>query len=361
MAQIAFTDDQLSRLYSAANNAVHMSAGQGRLDNQLQNMFRNLNHFGPNDMSSNVERVGLTFITRPKLNLTSTSLRQNRVLTLLDTMDNYSVPFMIRCLLDTKLAREHEVFRQLVAESPLMDYRNPFLIPLSNALLGISGFPDIVLDTETSTAGFFSEDYTFVKGHDDLSKTYDLTLEFKDVTGGPIMALLHTWILYMALVARGDVVAYPEDIDAIRLNYTVSIYRFVFDPTLSIITKWAKATGCFPSTLPIGAAFNFSEGQSYVDDAAKFSISFKANKIRYNDHIIFRQFNTLVKRYWPDVESSRVVAAPMTPGMNYVGIPYINSKDGVYNRLEFRHYPDEVDTEFDDVVQELSDVRGSNR
>lgn len=95
---------------------------------------------------------------------------------------------------------------------------------------------------------FHSGDFTFVKGSDMLVRTTELSLEFADVHGSIILSCIFYWCLLMALQAKGIIQAYPDDIYEQRLNYTVSIYRFITDNTRKYILWWSKATGCFPKS-----------------------------------------------------------------------------------------------------------------
>ena len=97
-------------------------------------------------------------------------------------------------------------------KSTLFDVKNPFFVPMCNALSGISGYPDLTLQTQTTDAGFHSEDQTFAIGSDGLRKTYDLTLSFKDIQYGPIMASFYYWLKYIENVTRGTMSAYADDI-----------------------------------------------------------------------------------------------------------------------------------------------------
>ena len=327
--------DQLTTLFSLATQQSFRSAGAGTYMSLYQTILSRFDRFGINSLLPNHEVAGYTFITRPKLNFSTTSLRQDRILAMLDTVDPGSLQFAIRCYLDTKYANSPQIL-PIAAKCPFYNTESPFLIPLTNNLLSVSGWPDPVLDTETTDGGFYSEDMTFVKGSDRLSRTYDVTLTFRDIQGGFIVALLWMWIRYIELVIRGDTIAYPEDIDARRINYTCSIYRFVMDPSRQFITKWSKATGCIPRSLPIGNIFNFGERENFLHNSASYSVPFVVNKVEIMDPIIFRDFNTLMKRFSPTVNGSlgSLVSADMTPDSNFIGVPYIDTVSG-FNQLKF--------------------------
>lgn len=354
------TKEQYDRILDGFVDSSYRSVGAGSYRNTLQLVLTQHDRFNSNITPPNHEFAGLTFITRPRLNLTTSSLRQSRILTMLDTDDINSVKFMIRALLDTKWS-SGEVYPEianLISRSPLVNNRSPFNIPLCNCLTGITGWPDINMDTETTEGGFHSEDHTTIKGSDRLNKTYDLTLNFKDVLGGVIMSIFHMWMEYCALQAKGQVVAYQDDIFEQKINYTVSIYRFVLDPSRSTIVKWAKATGCFPKSVPIGACFDVNQGETYVSSSAKFSVPFTANKIEYNDPAILQDFNVLAERYNPVLGQGDGTStlSPVndtdnyenTPGdpliaskYNFTGYPYIETGTRGQIYLRFKYIPEE--------------------
>lgn len=323
----------LEELFSQATQQTFRAAGTGSYLQQYQTLLSQFDRFGINAMLPNHEVVGFTFITRPKLNFSTTSLRQDRILMMLDTPDPGTLQFAMRCYLDTYYSSRSDVL-QVAAKCPFFNSQSPFLIPLSNNLLSVSGWPDPVIETETTDGGFFSEDMTMAKGSDRLNKTYDITLTFRDIQGGFIISMLWMWIHYIELVVRGDTTAYPEDIAARRINYTCSIYRFVMDPSRQFITKWSKATGCFPRSVPIGNIFNFGERENFIKSAEQYSVPFTVNKVEIMDPIIFRDFNTIVKRYYPFAGNPTSVIAGMQAQDNFMGIPYIDTLGG-FNKLNF--------------------------
>lgn len=340
---LSTVSSSLQQLYDMVTQQSFYRSGAGSYLSQYQTLLSQYDRFGINPMLPNHEVVGYTFITRPKLNFSTSSLRQDRILSMLDTADPSSLQFAMRCYLDTYYGSRSDV-KALALQSPFFNTESPFLIPLTNNLVSVSGWPDPVLDTETTDGGFYSEDMTMVKGSDRLNRTYDITLSFRDIQGGFIIAMLWMWIHYIELVVRGDTIAYPEDIAARRINYTCSIYRFVMDPSRQFITKWSKATGCFPRSLPIGNIFNFGERENYIHSAAQYSVPFTVNKVEIMDPIIFRDFNTIVRRYAPYTAQLGAVKAPVVANNNYMGAPYIDTLSG-FNQLNFLLPPETVLTD----------------
>lgn len=357
-------------------NLAFVSSGAGGYFNQIQTFLTCLDRYAGNVLPVNSEFSGLTFITRPRLCLQSSNLRSNRRMVALDTINPTSMAFMIRCLLDTNFHKvqnaNQATYAKAVSQSPLVDEQNPFLTPLCNALTSISGFPDMMIQTQTTEGGFMSEAQQFAIGGDDFNRgAYNLTLNFKDIQHGPISAMFFYWLEYIRCVTRGSMVAYADDIDEQRLNYTVSIYRFCLDPTKTYITDWCKCTGCFPTSLNLGSRLQVNEGEGFVQAAATLSVPFVCNKVEYRDYAIFMDFNTLMRRYCPTInldkdgkqakpdangkQTANLVHPnlPKIPITNYRGLPYITS-DMHGPRLEFRRVSNPVfpDTN-DDLVDQL--------
>lgn len=336
-------------------NQASLNMGNGPYENNMQSFLSRLDRHGTVITPVNSMNYGYTFITRPRLNLTGANLHQHPVLATLYASNPKSVITMIRALLDTRLSRgsplylgpgvdlkatqtdEVKEFSDSCTYSPLIDVNNPFLVPCCNGLMGISGFPDLVMETERNEGDFHNGNEIWIKGSDLLNASQELSLEFRDVQGSIIMSIFYYWCLYMALQAKGVVMAYPDDIYEQRLNYTVSIYRFVTDMTRENILWWAKATGCFPTSVPIGGLFNVDHDTPFVTSAMRFSVPFAANKIEVNDPGILSDFNTLVERYEPDIATA--FFKPVTPNdtvQNFNALPFVvaNSAQGV--KLQWR-------------------------
>lgn len=333
---------------NAILNESFRSTGIGPQGNIMQNFLSRLDRHGNTYAPTNSMNYGYTFITRPRFNMTSGNLQQNPITALLncnygdESVARNNVAFMIRMLLDTKLSRGCNMFNsnktneenelaRAAAASGLLDVNNPFFTPLCNGLRGISGWPDFNLETATMGEDFHSGDFTFVKGADMLVRTTELSLEFADVQGSIILSCMFYWCLMMALQAKGIIMAYPDDIYEQRLNYTVSIYRFITDNTRRNILWWSKATGCFPKSAPIGQLFNVNQGEVTISSAKQFSIPFTANVIEYNNPSILYDFRRLMRNYvidfddvntWPLVPDNPINGTQL-PNWNYVGLPDI--------------------------------------
>ena len=340
----ANTDRIREFVTAVVDSSTHYS-GYGGFSNTLQNFLTKIDRFGTAIVPTNSMHRGFTFITRPRLNLTGANLHQNSILNTLHNSNERAVSFMIRALLDTRLSRGDPLtlgnippgqtktdevieFSTSAANSPLFDPCNPFFVPLMNGLVGISGFPDFVLEPETSQGDFHGGDFTYAKGSDMMNRTQELSLEFRDIGGSIILSCFYYWCLYIALQAKGEVAAYPDDIYERRLNYTVSIYRFITDLTGRQVQWWAKATGCFPRSAPVGGIFNISQGEVDIASARNFTIPFTANDVKVNDVGTLFDFNQLVERYQNRINDPNTFVSLDNKGENnFSALPYLVTDD----------------------------------
>lgn len=342
---------------------VWLSSGHGNFSNTQQTFMTALDQRpGASFVMPNRMIAGPTFITRPRLCLQSSNLRGVRTMLPLDTVNTRSTAFAIRCLLDTNLHKIRKDYSPYVTNCPLHDPHNPFLVPLCNGLTSISGFPDFSINTSTTDGGYFMEAQQFASGYDAWDRgSNSLSLTFRDIQNGPIFALFWYWLEYIRHVTLGNMKAYADDIDSRRLNYTVSIYQFILDPSGHYITHFAKATGCFPTSLPIGGIFNKGPDTYVISELQTLSIPFVCNVIEYDDYAILMDFNNLVRRYCPSIdkkaddpgtvsEPNEIGVSPATlhpriPGSspmgNFTALPWISSDPFGY-RLEWRQNPNPV-------------------
>ena len=334
-------------------NLAYASSGSSNYFNQLQPFLYGLDRYNSLRIPDNLEFSGPMFMSRPRLCMQTSNLRNHRGMAALDTDDPNSVAFMIRALLDTNLCANNNNYNESYKSSSLFDYRNPFLTPLCNAASAVNGLPDLLLETATTQGGFMAEAQQFAVGGDNLHRgAYEINITFKDVQYGPVTAILYYWIEYIRCVTRGHMLAYADDIDQQRLNYTVSIYMFNLDPSRKYITKWCKCTGCFPRALPFGAMMNREYNGARVKSSSEVSVPFVCNVVEYMDPSILMDFNSLVRRYYPDINKNKKneymepddygrnsnhkhTPAPHLPILNFTSLPYITS-DPIGMRLEWR-------------------------
>lgn len=347
-------EDAVKSLYGAGINATFLGSGWGEHDHQIINNFCKFNRYGTRYVMDNYVRTGYTFMTRPELNLTDANLSQNRIMSLLKTDDYRTTQFAIRAYLDTRYARLDGL--EKVIQCPFLDWRSPFFTIFTNNLTDFSGGPTYQLEVHTEEGGFYGESQSHAIGSDSYKKPFDLQLGIIDPIGGPITAIMKFWMLYIALINTGEMIMYPEQIDEQYLNYTVSFYRFMMDPSMQYIQRWVKYTGCFPISRPGASVFDYNTKDVFSDSCRKFSIGFRCGSgmVDEDDPVVIQEFNMLAERYFPPLKRLRSITNPsedldgamvvkpvaeraldeastqaglirnqILPEFNYTGVPYI--------------------------------------
>ena len=327
-------EEQLLELYRKIGEYLYLSKGTRRY-NQFHDTVYGIDSIKNTIHSPEIESPGFTFVTRPKLNLTTSSLRQDRILSLLDSLEPSSISFAVRGLLDTKLCKLYNI--SVKEDASFFNPSNPFIPLLTNRLLTMNGWPDWMLDVETSEGGFFSESITYPKGHDQLTRNYDIQASYSDVRGSIVLILFTMWFRYIHLLTRGIITSYMEDIDNRRMGFTSSIYRFVMDPSNRYILKWGKATGCYPRSVPLGAYFNYDSNVNHVESSMNLSIPWTvAGRVEYYDPIILKEFNMVVEKYCPGIKRFKIARGEERLLLNFRCIPYIDTESG-NNELQWRY------------------------
>lgn len=264
----------------------------GPLDTAIGDSFYGINHRQtPNAVQINKDYFGYTFFTRPLCNLTTDNLRMIRKLAPLLTTEPASIQRIIRCLLDPNLASSG-------ITSPFVDNQQAFIPILSNHLISMSGWPDVNIPTFTSPSGVYKEEYGHVDGNADNYGTYDITANFRNIPGNPIVLLFYVWGLYSTFVAQGLMVPYPEFIVQNEIDYNTAIYRLVMDSSKTYVKGVAKSGAGMVKSIPKGAQFNF-ESDRPVNAAMsdQVSIPIQIFGAEYDDDILIHEFNFVVQMF----------------------------------------------------------------
>ncbi len=281
---------QSNNLGTTAENVerVFRETPVGEIGSAIGNNLFGINHRQtPGLMSINKDHFGMTFFTRPRLNLTTENIRAVREFTPLLTNEPASFQRTIRCLLDPQLGKNN-------VASPFTDRQQAFIPVLTNNLLSISGWPDVILPFSTSQEGVYKEAFSMADGLTKNYSTYTLTANFRNLSGDPITLLFLTWIHYMSLVYQGIIVPYPDMIVENEIDYMTRIYRLVLNSSKTHVQKIAACGASFPVNVPIGAAFNFETETPYNQANGQLSVSFQAMGAIYQDDILIDEFNRTV-------------------------------------------------------------------
>ena len=236
-------------------------------------------------LPKNADTQGLVFFTRPTMNLSYDNLALDRRLTPLMNSDPTTYPFMIRALLDP-YGKTDEVSR-------FVDSDNVFMPILSNTLLNMSGWPDIVGDTYTASEGAQKESWAMFDGDSHNRQVWDSNLTFRNIQGDPITTLMMAWIIYGTGVYQGDLLPYTRMLFENRIDYMSGIYRLVLSANGRYVTKIARTIG-FPYAISIGSAFNYQADQFLNNENDTVTVPFKCIGAEYQDPILIKEFNHVV-------------------------------------------------------------------
>ena len=294
---------------SAIRDAVsRVGSSRGELSKAATNAFWGFNHRNVGvQVKPNSDNHGLTFFTRPRLNLSYDNIAGVRTFAPLLTDDQFTMARAIRCILDpvshkgienTGL-RESSTARNVsgTISSPIVDPLNPFMPVLSNLLVSISGWPDSVMDTHTSPNGIANESWSMIDSLPVDNSTNDITVNLRNISGDPISLLAHVWTQYASRVSEGSMLPWPEAIAENEKAYDTRIYRLVLDSRRKYITKFAACGYGVPYVNPLGADFNYDSAQPVIQDNQEKSIPFKCSGFIYNDPILIIEFNSLVAEF----------------------------------------------------------------
>jgi len=330
----------------------------GSVEQGLSNNLYGINHTQSKGVvTENRDSYGLTFFTRPQLNMSTPNLRNIRQMYSLLTNKTTSIHRYIRCMLDPRLSRTRfingnkEASTKITTE--LVDENMPFIPILTNNLKSMSGWPDIIAPSYTSTAGSRKEQWSIVDGSIEVNDSFDIDATFRNTKNEPIVMMMQTWLLYMASVFEGMLSPYLDYITTNRIDYNTRIYRLVLDESKRYVKKIAATGASFPVNVPVGKFFDYTDEKKYNDQTKDINIRFKCMGATYNDPILIVEFNEVSAIFNPDVRnmlngvthSLKKIPYELLDKLNHRGYPiinrdtyelewWINKNDPTYKKIE---------------------------
>lgn len=304
---MAITGDQLRSigydqldLLNKMMDKISITAGRGSYSQSFYDQISGINMLNvPSTLPDTRQRGGLTFWTRPKLNLSDNNLRAwPPFIDVLADKEMMSYMAAVRSLLDPVGCWNPAPNDGNVRLSPLIDNNSPFIPWLSNSLLSQSGWPEIAVGTFTSSEGNHHEAYTII---DDTIKNYrvwDLSTSHKNPEGNLIGILLYMWVVTASLTFEGDMVPYPEDIMNRRRNYFSRIYRFSTDDKMQRIEEW-WSTIAYPYMAPTAVNANYSVDSPFNYENKQVSLSWKCTACETYDPRVLTDFNRITVFFNP--------------------------------------------------------------
>jgi hypothetical protein len=275
------------------------NTGFSRVFSPMGDAFHGIDHRSAgSSFQKNTDHQGLVLFTRPQLNLSYNNVLADRQLLSLLDKDPRSIYRAMRVMLDPRTTKDG-------SGSDLFDSKQAFMTILTNSLVSISGFPDITVNTYTSTEGIRKEAYSIIDDVAEINNVYDITATFSNIKGDPITSLFHAWIRYAGNVYSGDMVPYPEKIVENEVDYQTRIWRLILDATKKYVVKIGCANVAFPMASPLGSAFNYSSDLPYSTTNDQISIPFRCMGAEYQDPILYNEFNLTVQIHNPDMVDGR--------------------------------------------------------
>lgn len=311
---------------------LRISNPMGSFKSAGYNMLYGINHVGVDSpVGSNRDSYGLTFFTRPLLNLSTFNLRNDRKMYSLLTTDEQSIHRWARCTLDPRLAYsapsldlynsgksgDDAIFtgnlkdadKQKIMEkifnntknlkhyeleaitTPLVDTDQAFIPILTNSLKSLNGWPDSVVQSYVSKPGVRQEQWGMVDSHMDVYQTFDLDCNFENMKDEPLILLFETWLRYMSNVYEGLFSPYMDFIVENEIDYNTRIYRLVLDETRMFVKKISACGAAYPVSVPNGKFFDYDRGPRYNTNNKDINIRFTCFGAMYNDDILVKEFN----------------------------------------------------------------------
>lgn len=284
---MAKIDDQL--------NQILQNGGMSIKNHSLVDSYRSFNILGRNsNIPVNRENHGFTFFTRPALNLSDKNILNDRGLSMLMSEGSDSISRAIRCMLDYQLSARQDL------HSDVIDQYNPFMPILSNNLISMTGWRDYTTQTTSTPSGLYRESMSLVDDTPYDYEEYDLTLNWRNITGDPITSIAYYWTRYAKLLKVGDIMSYPDFIMLNELDYNTRIYRIVTDVSRRKVLRIIACGAAFPINAPIGDIMNFTgDGNEtpFTTAENQISINFRCTGTLYQDWKLVYDFNWLVQTF----------------------------------------------------------------
>lgn len=277
---------------------------------------------------ANSDRQGLTFFTRPDLNLSYDNVAGVRKLTQFLSLKDDTYQRAIRVML---YPEGHMSGGNVVAPG-IFDERQAFITLLSNTLTTMSGWPDMTLNVYNTPEGMAKETWIMNDSREEIYSRLDLSCTFRNVLGDPVTALFFLWLVYIGAVYTDRMVPLKKNLIEGRIDYQTRVYRFVMDHQNRYIQKAAMTGASMPYGLNIGSAFNLDRESVFNENLNDININLASVGAIYNDPIIFQQFNRTVATFNRQMATSRngreLIKIPPDQMlmMNYRGYPWVNMK-----------------------------------
>jgi len=294
------------------------------------NALRGFDTTGADFRESVVDHVGYSFFTRPMLNLTKDNIRNDRKLYAYLSTDHSDVSSYVRVMLDRLLA----VANDDPVTCPLADNLQAFIPILSRNLLSATGHPDVAVDSYTSPLGSRNQQYNILDGTDDIYRSVDLTLVFKNTVEDAVYRIWTVWIRYMVMVKQGIMSPYTGFIARRLVDSHSRLWRIILTPDKKRVKRIGATGPLYPDVNAVGKYYDITDDGAYNKAASTHSVKVKCMVMTYDDPILIHEFNRTVGFFNPSMRRINEGLSPESVGMMLIPPGMEGSvKSGAYPRI----------------------------
>lgn len=265
----------------------------------LVNMMRGFKILGQGPQMAPVsdDTIGLSFISRPIINLSDDNCSRHPQLANLYKPAKNSPQMYIKCLLD-KVEGDRN-------SCELLDNKMGWMVLLTNLLKRSDGFGDLDLETTTTDGGFRGEVHQQINGILDENGQYSLRQTYFNVKSGIIKDIFSAWLRYIYEVKVGDngIEPYPE---ADYQNYTdfdCRVYHIFMNKNLRTISNMYMTVQSIPTTLATGAiaAIDNETTNRRGEGQDEVTINYSSVGMRFDSWEVADGFNGTTMFFNPDM------------------------------------------------------------
>jgi len=171
----------------------------------------------------------------------------------------------------------------------------PFIPILSNCCTSCTGAKDLSLETKTTEGDYHGNKLQYSKGADESFEPGEISLEFDDIYGSPVLHMINMWVNYIHYLLKGICVTWGQYVKYRIIDYTCSVYIFMTEKDGKTISRWAKWTGCFPKSVPLS---NIQHNITVQPDALRsISVPFAYNRYEPMKPNTLVDFNYMMNKF----------------------------------------------------------------
>lgn len=261
---------------------ITSSNGYSRLTSSLSATMYGLDIFNTGSPAQQThEQYGLTFFTRPMLNLSYDNITAVRDFSPMATQETASIAAYVRAMLDPYGGWD----------SDLVDPTNSFMPLLSNTLETLSGWQDPILDTYHSNPGLKKESWSIGDSSTRVYQVFQLSSSHRNVRGNALGYLFHVWQTYIGLVYEGVIDPYPEMSIHNTIDYQSRVYRLILDQTRTRVQEIVCCGATFPLANNAGSRADFNRATPLNTNVDTYSQTWQTMGAFYYDPAVMYDFN----------------------------------------------------------------------